>query len=184
VGFDETSSGHRIYWPEKRSVSVERSVNFDNDTEILVPNSVPLEGSVVTPLSQPSSPLEQPTVAPITPAIFSDNPTVDHLGKDFEHPASDQGRPKRVRQESAAVRRLRDGEGFIGDHPSERNQLPKGIQEADEAARMAQSDSWEVVDLGVGDKASGMVAAMADADFSIYVTRSNQCNCYCWHCYI
>jgi hypothetical protein len=31
VGFDETSSGHRIYWPDKHSVSVERSVKFDND---------------------------------------------------------------------------------------------------------------------------------------------------------
>jgi hypothetical protein len=164
VGFDETSSGHRIYWPDKRSVSVERSVKFDNYAEILVPNSVPLEGSVVTPLSQVSSLLEQPTAAPITPATFSDNPTVDHLGKDFEHPPSDQGRPKRVRQESAAVRRLRDGEGFISDRPSERNQLPKGIQEADEAARMAQSDGWEVIDLEVGDMASGMVAAMAEAD--------------------
>jgi len=113
VGFDETSSGHRIYWPGKRSVSVERSVKFDNDADILVPNSVPLKGEDFTPLLKQS---EQPTVqnlpphvTPITPpttpatVTFNDNPTVDHLGKDFEHLPADQPRPKRVRQESAAL---------------------------------------------------------------------------------
>jgi len=164
VGFDEASSGHRIYWPTKHSVSVGRSVKFDNDAEILVLNSVPLMGSGLTPLS--SLELKQPTAksAPITLATFSDNPTVNHLGNNFEQPPSDQGHPKQVHQESTAVRCLHDGEGFISDHPSERNQLPKGIQEADEAVRMAQSDGWEFVDLGVGDTASGMVAAMAEAD--------------------
>jgi len=28
IGFDQESKGHRIYWPEKRSVTVERSVTF------------------------------------------------------------------------------------------------------------------------------------------------------------
>jgi transposase InsO family protein len=174
VGFDEESSGHRIYWPERRSVSIERSVKFENEAEILLPNSAPLEGENSTaPLPKNSSKFEQPTVpnlprAPIIPenpaTTFMDNPTVDHLGRDFEQPPDNQGHPKQIRQESAALRRLRDGEGFISDCPSERNQLPKGIQKADEAARMAQSDDWEVVDLGIRDMSSGMVAAMAEAD--------------------
>jgi len=28
VGFDEESNGHQVYWTEKRSVTVERSVTF------------------------------------------------------------------------------------------------------------------------------------------------------------
>ena len=39
--------------------------------------------------------------------------------------------------------------------------MPQGIQEGDETVRMVQSDDWEGVDLGW---ASGMVAAMAEAD--------------------
>jgi hypothetical protein len=37
IGFDEISNGHRIYWPEKRSVTVERSVKFVNGDAILPP---------------------------------------------------------------------------------------------------------------------------------------------------
>ncbi len=33
LGFDEISSGHRIYWPEERKVSVERSVQFEDVLE-------------------------------------------------------------------------------------------------------------------------------------------------------
>ena len=38
MGFDtETKDGHDIYWPEKRSVTVERSVKFNFKDEIEVP---------------------------------------------------------------------------------------------------------------------------------------------------
>ncbi len=33
LGFDEISSGHRIYWPNQRKVSVERSVQFEDVLE-------------------------------------------------------------------------------------------------------------------------------------------------------
>ncbi len=33
LGFDEISSGHRIYWPDERKVSVERSVQFEDALE-------------------------------------------------------------------------------------------------------------------------------------------------------
>jgi hypothetical protein len=31
VGFDEVSNGHRIYWPDKQTVSIKCSIKFDND---------------------------------------------------------------------------------------------------------------------------------------------------------
>jgi hypothetical protein len=163
VGFDEASNGHRIYWPGKRTISIERSVKFDTDTEIFMPNGVSLEGEYVTPLTplmpKATTSSEQPTVQ--TP--FEDNPVIDHLGDNFEHPPLDQGRPRRIRTESAAIRRLRAGEGVISNLPRERGELPKGIQEGDEAAQMAELDGeWEFIDSG--DVASGMAAAMAEAD--------------------
>jgi hypothetical protein len=102
---------------------------------------------------------EQPTI----PAPFEDNPVVDHLGDNFEHPPPDQGRPRRIRTESAAIRRLRSGEGVISSLPREQGELLRGIQEGDEAVQMAELDGeWEFIDSV--DVASGMAAAMAEAD--------------------
>jgi len=134
-----------------------------------MPTSVPLEGEheVSKVMPQGTAQPEQPTV--LAPSIirptttFNDNPVIDHLGDNFEHPPLDQGRPRRIRTESAAIRRLRAGEGVISNLPRERGELPKGIQEGDEAAQMAELDGeWEFIDSG--DVASGMAAAMAEAD--------------------
>lgn len=48
VGFDnESTHGHRIYWPDRRTVSVERDVKFD-DSYVMIPSAddVPLEGEI------------------------------------------------------------------------------------------------------------------------------------------
>jgi hypothetical protein len=57
VGFDMTSSGHRIYWEHKRSIGVERSVKFDS-THVLDPPSAPFEGE------EESTGVKRSTVAP------------------------------------------------------------------------------------------------------------------------
>ena len=46
IGFDEVSNGHRIYWPDKRSVTIERSVKFTNNDIILPANPItqPIQG--------------------------------------------------------------------------------------------------------------------------------------------
>ena len=31
IGFDENSNGHQIYWPKRKSVTVERSIRFNNE---------------------------------------------------------------------------------------------------------------------------------------------------------
>jgi hypothetical protein len=36
VGFDKVSNGHRIYWPDKMTISIEHSVKFDDDW-VMVP---------------------------------------------------------------------------------------------------------------------------------------------------
>src|SRR5271168_88594 len=105
VGFDEDSSGHRVYSPITRTVAIERSVKFDSSNEdVYLPQVVSIEGErVKLPIEKLSKPLvEEPVVdEPVKPIE-----TVDPLGEDFEClPEPDmEGRPKHVRQESAAVR--------------------------------------------------------------------------------
>jgi len=144
------------------------------DADVFVSNSVPLEGENVTPLMpKATTNSEQPTI----PAPFEDNPVVDHLGDNFKHPPPDQGHPKCIRTELAAIRCLRTGEGVTSHFPSERGELPRGIQEGDEAAQMAElDDEWVAVNLG-GD-ASGMSTAMSETDafeltYDEAKTRSN-----------
>src|SRR5271168_196197 len=118
VGYDDESSDHRIYSPEKRTVSIQRSVKFDADEiDVYLPQTDTLEGERKKSERIPTpSPVDQPLVE-------------DPLGKNFEHLPEAEGRPKRVLTESAAIQRLRAGEGVISDFPRERGQLPKGIQE-------------------------------------------------------
>jgi hypothetical protein len=46
IGYDEISNGHRIYWPDKCSVTVKRSIKFANDNVILLSNPIakPIQG--------------------------------------------------------------------------------------------------------------------------------------------
>ena len=97
VVFDEMSDGHQIYWPEKHSVSIERSVKFDSDADIFMPTSVLLKGEQVVLKVTPEGmgKPEQPTV--LFPPVdrlttsFVDNPVIDHLGDNFKHTTLDQG---------------------------------------------------------------------------------------------
>src|SRR6202522_2462530 len=75
--------------------------------------------------------------------------TVDPLGEDFERlpEPNMEGRPKRVRQESAAVRRLRTGEGVMSNLPKERGQIPKGIQQVDLPGVIEEADAVEIAEL-------------------------------------
>lgn len=43
MGFDEESNVHRVYWPDRRMITVERSVKFD-DNHVLIPSAVPFKG--------------------------------------------------------------------------------------------------------------------------------------------
>jgi hypothetical protein len=46
VGFNEVSNGHRIYWPDKMIVSIERNIKFDDD-RVMVFQTITLEGELV-----------------------------------------------------------------------------------------------------------------------------------------
>ena len=74
---------------------------------------------------------EKKRIEQVPEKVSADKPTeteegVDLLGKSFEQPV--EGHPKCVEIESAAVKRLRTGEGVMSTKPSEVGQMPKGIQ--------------------------------------------------------
>ena len=93
MGFDEeTGDGHHVYWEEKRSITVERSIKFNFEEEIIV-GQLPLEGE--NPNSKPTTsqplllPSKQPTVEIVEETNTPEGP--DHLGDAFENPEPDEG---------------------------------------------------------------------------------------------
>ena len=119
MGFDaETKDGHRVYWPEKRRVSVERSVRFNVEEEVIV-DVLPLEGE-----NMPEIDDERPTIN------NADNRDVDNVIPDAEipNPVPEvvEGRGKRIRKETEYVRMLREGSGTTGGRTGET--LPRGMQ--------------------------------------------------------
>jgi hypothetical protein len=117
------------------------------------------EQSTISTSSIPATIATPDTTAP----TFGDNPVIDHLGENFEQPPLDQGCPKHIPTEPAAIKCLHTGEGVMSHLPKERGKLLKGIQEADKNAQMAELDNeWEIVN--VSNVMSGMAAAMAEAD--------------------
>jgi transposase InsO family protein len=113
VGFDpDTKDGHRIYWPEKRSVSVERSVKF-NFTEEVVVRIPSLEGEIG---DKSSDAVEGPG---------DGNSKVVEPQRVIEPPEPEGGRGKRIRRETEYVKMLLEGSAVTGT----RSILPRGMQQ-------------------------------------------------------
>ena len=106
LGFDpETKDGHRIYWPEKQSVSVERSVRFNFNDEMVI-RVLLLEGEAKS--NEPNPKTIPSAKSPVT-----------------EIPDPVGGRGMRIRKDSSYVRMLKDGSATTG----QKSILPKGMQE-------------------------------------------------------
>ena len=149
VGYDEDSSGHWLYLLEKRTVSIQCSVKFDKgdvDHDVYLPHKAMLEEE------------RKKSVKQVLGGVLSDKSVetekgVDVLGENFEQSA--EGHPKCAtrRIESAAIKRLRTSEGVMSAKPSERGQMPKGVQ----------SGFIEEVD---DDEESATIATMVDIELN------------------
>jgi hypothetical protein len=120
MGFDaETRDGHRVYWPERRTVTVERSVKFNFEPEEVVVGVLPLEGE---------------RIARECPIIDANNQEPDNQTSDVENTVEDpvpeakpaEGRGQRIRKETEYVRRLMDGSGVTGSRVH--GVLPRGMR--------------------------------------------------------
>ena len=167
VGYDEESIGaHRIYWPEKKSISIERNVKFD-DNDVLMPSAQPLEGEKeivkrqsteenAAETNQDNREISDLQVAEPTGQNLPipEEPKIDWLGASFNQ---SEGRPQRTRKPSEYVKRLQAGEGVADDRPSQPS-IPKGLQIVEEANIGAAGIEGEY------EFEYGMAVAVADAE--------------------
>ena len=112
MGFDvETKDGHRVYWPEKRAVSVERSVKFNFEPDEVIVGALPLEGECA---GDDNDECKVPDEIPVPET------------KTKPEPAVKSGRGKCIQKETKYVRLLREGVGVVGGKTS--GVLPRGMQ--------------------------------------------------------
>ena len=118
MGFDpETKEGHRIYWPGRRTISVERSVRFNFDEEIVV-GELPLEG--------------ENDIGERLTTTESEKHDIDNLNHTPNVETPDtipevvEGRGKRIRKETEYIRMLKDGSAVTGSRAG--GILPRGMQ--------------------------------------------------------
>ncbi len=167
VGFDEQSKAHRIYWPSRQSVTIEKSIRFTNNDPgvvfVLLKGERVLEeliklNSTGTAPNTSNQPEINPDSARNLPGPLSQllGAPADVLGQGFEEipPA---GHGKRVKKPSDYVRHLREGEGSVDSRGSVGN-LPKGMPSvADKGAPLV-----EEVEVAVEERA--MAAVMGNVE--------------------
>lgn len=141
VGFDKAPGAHRVYWPDKHTVTVERSVRFE-------PVDAGLEGELDAGVSRPRENQQDKTTP--TSVDNAPAPVVEQHATPAEEPAQVPPNPpgamreksQRVRKESAYVQRLRSGEGVASSTRSQRK-LPRGVQPGSETA----AATFDIVDV-------------------------------------
>ena len=112
MGFDaETKEGDRIYWPEKRTVTVERNVKFNFEPDEIVVEILLLEG-------------ERRDGERLV-AIEPEKQELDNEATALV-PESNTGRGQCIQKETEYVRMLKDGSAVTGFRGG--GVLPKGMQ--------------------------------------------------------
>jgi hypothetical protein len=135
MGLDEKSKGVRIYWPDSRTVGVERNVYVDktgasafrlegeewdgfNETNSNTP-FIPNEPSNISTNLDNAQKSDDPTPIDIPPEIPSDTD---------ETPFEPNARPKRTRKPTERVRELISGQAVSDDRPKLGRKIATGIQ--------------------------------------------------------
>jgi Reverse transcriptase (RNA-dependent DNA polymerase)/GAG-pre-integrase domain len=135
MGFDEeTKDGHRIYWPEKRKVSVERNVRFNFEPEEVIVGSLLLEGededskrlAAIEPETTDQHNQLNPSMTTDSGnfQIETENRPISPENDPIEAEVT-EGRGRRIRRETEYVRLLRTGSAVTGYR---KEILPKGMQ--------------------------------------------------------
>ncbi|KAG6855528.1 hypothetical protein H0H87_001525 [Tephrocybe sp. NHM501043] len=119
MGFDEMRNAHCIYWTEKHSVTVERSVRSNVEEEVEV-KAAPLEGEQNAGKcpSSPNSP-PSPTGCVTVEEVQDPEAPFNCLGDKFKAtPEPEEGHRKYIHKESDYLHCLQTGEGVASNCPS------------------------------------------------------------------
>ena len=112
MGFDaKTKERHRIYWLEKRTVTVKQNIKFNFEPDEIVVEMLPLkgerrDGEHLTAIESKKQELDNETTAPVL--------------------ESNTGRGQQIRKETEYVRMLKDGSVVTGIRRG--GVLPKGMR--------------------------------------------------------
>lgn len=124
VGFDAQSKGHRVYWPEQRSVTVERNVHFTVPDLPPAPldDAVELEGEESSGENEPATPppgtVKEPISDSASEADDTDIPDVPPQPADLlPAPVPPSSRPTRIRKPSAKLKAILAGESATQKPP-------------------------------------------------------------------
>jgi len=76
VGYDTESRAPHVYWPDKRSVSVERNIKFDQDHVLVTPPHLPVDTGQCELTSHLEKPTPPPPAADVNePPTLNEEPT-------------------------------------------------------------------------------------------------------------
>jgi hypothetical protein len=127
VGYDQHSNAHRIYWPEKRNVSVERSVKFSTTgLPVITVDDAELEGEWSS--TGPAKPDDDNSAPPPNELMVPNLPLpVPAPPPPVTEPPMPTTRPSRIRKPSQYVRDIQDGKG-AADGRASKPRLPTGLQ--------------------------------------------------------
>src|ERR1700678_1059623 len=146
---EETGDGHRVYWPERRIVTVERSIRFTFNDEVIVgvlllegenrpatPGTQIVEQNMERPATPTTQNIEQQTIQPIEPSneIATETPETVSI-----EPVEVLGRGRRIRRDSEYVKLLKQGTGVTGTHQGG-SLLPRGIPKIPEGSNLTTED--------------------------------------------
>ena len=167
MGFDaETKDGHRIYWPERRTVTVERSVRFNFDPEEVVVGLLPLEG-------------ERQVDERLT-AIEPEKQQVDNEAPDVEAlvPDTNTGRGQHIRRETEYVKHLKDGLGVTRTRTGE--VLPRGMRPGSIIAVGSQDNADFATAISYDSEMDYSMAAVTQNTEGLMPTYAEACKRLDW----
>jgi len=137
IGYDAESKGCRIYWPNSRSIGVERDLIFEdrlvNSELIFLPDSSPTKRRLPAPPAVTPEVTEPPSTQPSSDDGPSDEPTDPEVPPEVtepQPPAEAEPPPRRSGRTREPSRYVREAlEGTIdGGTARGKSRLPKGVQ--------------------------------------------------------
>ncbi|PPQ83602.1 hypothetical protein CVT26_001384 [Gymnopilus dilepis] len=190
IGVDERSKGVRVYWPETRSVSVERNVYYDEtsasrlegeEREIGVKTNAdsPINPQPSTEISQ--EPTSNPTSTQQSGPSITENPSSEPLTDVEEFISEVETRPKRARKPAQKVQDLMDGTAVAAKGARSQKAAMRGLQvppkeasappaDAPEPSKNAENQVFEGegmsdwIMVGEGDEEYGLAAEISEAE--------------------
>jgi hypothetical protein len=178
MGFDtETKDGHRIYWPEKRMVSVERSVKFNFPPEEVIIGLLPLEGERND--NERLTAIEPEMREAITkPSDVEETEVVPDVEETQVVPEVEEGRGKRIRKETEYVRMLKDGSAITGSRTG--GVLPRGMRSGSSVVAGGGSEMDSAIVAGGGSEIEYAMAMVIESAEGLTPTYDEACNRADW----